>query len=122
LEIAHETRAEFEAWTVPVPELKEWYQAYNPVGDINRFFRWAEKHFPMGGCGLATLLLQHKLAAGRILRGSYAGQNHTLLGLPEQLGVDITADQYGGPKVYFGKIEPPWSTRPINGVHGLHRV
>jgi hypothetical protein len=88
--------------------LVDLYHAYNPaVSDAERYVEVALEMFPLGNCGLATVLLQHYLG-GEIVNGSYDGRAHTFL-LLYGLVVDITADQFGGPEVYVGPLQAPWA-------------
>ena len=43
-----------------------------------------------------------------MVTGSYEGQKHTFLML-DNLVLDITADQFGGPALYVGSLVSPWS-------------
>jgi hypothetical protein len=107
--IANETRREFEAYTYDFKSLKRLYGKYAPeITKIDLFIDRATQLFPTGNCGLASLYLQNKLSSGRIVNGSYKKENHTFLFLEEEILVDITADQFGGPKIYIGKLKYPW--------------
>lgn len=57
----------------------------------------------------ATVYLNHLFSAGEIVNGKFKGNNHTFLLLDQNIVVDITADQYGGPRVYVGEMKLPWS-------------
>lgn len=100
-------RASFENKSIALHELSRLYANYNPDVDADVFVRKAEILFPKLNCGLASLYLRSVLG-GDIVRGSYGGHGHTFL-MIDELVVDITADQYGGPKVYVGALRPPWS-------------
>ena len=65
--------------------------------------------FPNLNCGLATVYLRKLFSDGRIVNGKYKDNNHTFLLLEDSVVVDITSDQYGGPKVYVGPLQSPWS-------------
>jgi hypothetical protein len=83
------------------------YKQYNNIPQIDLFVRQAKELFPELNCGLASIYLKDKLKKGIIVQGTYAGENHTFL-LINQIVIDITADQYGGPEVYVGPLEEPW--------------
>lgn len=107
-DIAKETRLEFAQGLVPDDLLAELYTAYEPVDDIGSFLRCAAAMFPIANCGLTSVYLQHRLQAGELVHGTYAGQGHTFLKLGGMAVVDITADQFGGPAVYAGELTMPW--------------
>ena len=65
--------------------------------------------FPNLNCGLATVYLRKLFSDGKIVNGKYQNKNHTFLLLEDSVVVDITSDQYGGPKVYVGLLQSPWS-------------
>ena len=102
-------RREFENRSVDAETLKELYQGFNPVTDIDSFIAEAKKIFPDLNCGVATVYLKFKLGTGTVVRGFYGKHPHTFLRISDALIVDITADQYGGPKVYVGELVKPWS-------------
>ncbi len=81
---------------------------YNPLEDIGSFIKRSRKLFPRLNCGLATLYLREILEDGTVVQGKYNGKNHTFLLIDGNTVVDITADQYGGPKVYVGPLRKPW--------------
>ena len=107
--ISIEIRKGFERKEIDSTILKELYQIYNPLKDIDSFVTNAMEMFPRLNCGLATLLLRKRLKNGIVINVKYAGENHTFLLLEGNIVVDITADQYNGPKVYVGAIKDPWS-------------
>lgn len=109
--VVFEARKEFEAGLIDQELLADLYAGYADVGNTPRFVTQARKLFPDGNCGLATLYLQKKLG-GKIVQGTYMKHNHTFL-LVDDSVVDITADQYGGPKVYIGPLRSPWSTKEM---------
>lgn len=122
---AYAVRQEFEQSTVDPQLLAELYQTYHPIEDIDVFLQRAKSLFPALNCGIASVYMQHRLQAGTVLRGSYAGQPHTFLSLGEGAIADITADQYGGPAVYVGPLQPPWSAVSENikqekKIHAVH--
>ena len=108
-EIVTEVRERFVARQVSRDVLQRLYHQYNPSVDAVIFVAEAERMFPHLNCGLATVYLRAILGQGRVRQGKYADNNHTFLLLNGDMVVDITADQYGGPKVYVGKLEFPWS-------------
>ncbi|MEK6826458.1 MAG: hypothetical protein AABX90_02415 [Nanoarchaeota archaeon] len=59
---------------------------------------------------MATLYLRDVIEGGDIVRGSYKDKNHTFPLIDGNTVVDITADQYGGPKIYVGLLRKPWQT------------
>lgn len=109
--ITEKVREDFEQKRIPRDELVRLYSEYNPKIDASVFVAEAEKVFPKLNCGLASVYLQNILGDGKIVRGSYEGNDHTFLLLNDDTIVDITADQYGGPEVYVGKLKTPWSTK-----------
>ncbi len=112
--IAQAARKEFENNKIPSNKLKRLYLAYNKITNIRKFLSQAKKLFPKLNCGLATVYLRHRLGYGKIIKGKYKNNKHTFLLLTNKqnkLIVDITADQYHGPKVYVGRIKKPWSVK-----------
>lgn len=106
------TRANFEANRIPHQQLAELYSRYNPNVEINSFLGEAARLFPKLNCGLTSVYLHHVLGKGKIINGSYARRNHTFLSLGNTI-IDITADQFGGPKIYIGPLIAPWSAKPV---------
>ncbi len=102
-------REEFEKDRIDERLLRELYQEYNQLEDINGFMKRAKNLFPHLNCGLATVYLRKILQTGKIVNGKYNDNDHTFLLVNEQTVVDITSDQYGGPKVYVGPLQEPWS-------------
>ncbi|MDD5437790.1 MAG: hypothetical protein PHC70_01455 [Patescibacteria group bacterium] len=100
-------RLEFEKKRVSKIKLKNLYFKYNPVINVISFIKEAEKLFPKLNCGLTSVYLKNVLG-GEVIQGKYGQHKHTFLLLNDQV-VDITADQYGGPKVYIGELRYPWS-------------
>lgn len=112
LQAATETvRERFEATNLDGEFLAKLYGAYADVGDVKRFVDQALKMFPRLSCGIASVYLQHELGEGTIIQGKYGSHDHTFLRLDDGTIVDITADQYGGPKTYVGELRPPWSLK-----------
>ena len=106
-EIVQEARDDFENGLIDQNLLVELYRGYTDVGDTARFVTKAREIFPNGNCGLASLYLKKELG-GEIVQGKYGEHNHTFL-LHNDTVIDITADQFGGPKVYVGPLRSPWS-------------
>lgn len=104
---AYQTRKQFEAGITDRELLIELYREYADAGDTSQFVNKARNIFPLGNCGLASLYLKRELG-GEVVQGKYGEHNHTFL-LIDDTVVDITADQFGGPKVYVGPLQFPWS-------------
>jgi hypothetical protein len=107
--LASSVRSAFERQTIDVDMLKLLYQQYNPLEDIDAFFEKAAKLFPALNCGIASVYLVSHMGIGTVVRGMYQKQRHTFVKLDEDTILDITADQFGGPKVYVGPVQDPWS-------------
>ncbi len=103
----YQSRREFEMGTVNQELLLGLYRDYADVGDTLKFINKAKEIFPNGNCGLASLYLKENLG-GEVVQGKYGEHNHTFL-LVDETVIDITADQFGGPKVYVGPLRLPWS-------------
>jgi hypothetical protein len=107
--VAFEARRAFEERTIPRPLLRNLYFEYNPhLLDTDVFLDVAADIFPVSSCSLATVYLRHLLGEGELVEGWYYDEPHQFLGLGK-LVADITADQFGGPKVYVGPAEEPWA-------------
>ena len=106
------TREMFESRQIDRVILRELYKSYVNVADFDSFVSAAEKIFPTLNCGLASLYLKHSLKEGKVIQGSYKGNNHTFLMIDKNTIVDITADQYGGPAIYIGPLISPWKIQP----------
>jgi hypothetical protein len=106
--IASKVRADFEARRINEDELKQLYQQYNPLDDIDSFMKSAREIFPNLNCGLASVYLRKLFYGSKIVNGKYQNNNHTFILLENSTVVDITSDQYGGPKVYVGPLQSPW--------------
>ncbi|MEP7166724.1 MAG: hypothetical protein ABI758_01945 [Candidatus Woesebacteria bacterium] len=107
--VVHAVRSSFETGKIPEALLLSLYQSYAQIPNLGEFIRQSAKLFPKLNCGIASVYLQHLLGRGKVIQGKYAGECHTFLYLEDQTVVDITADQYGGPAVYMGKLQTPWS-------------
>lgn len=91
--------------------LREIYNAYHQVRDIKTFIYRSMRVSPNLNCGIATVYLQHILKKGTIVNGYFKNEKHTFLSISDYGGpfiIDITADQFGGPAVYVGKLVYPW--------------
>jgi hypothetical protein len=111
LRVAKKAREDFELGAIPEDLLITLYQAYHHLDDPGQFISEAKRIFPKLSCGVATVYLKHRLGKGKIIRGSYDRESHTFL-MIENVVIDITADQYGGPKIYVGPLQKPWSAFP----------
>lgn len=112
--IVTETRILFENHEVNRQLLQNLYHDYNPgLENLNLFVEKAEELFPYLNCGLATVYLREVLKIGRIINGNYEDNKHTFLlieiDINKILIIDITADQYGGPSIYVGPLQAPWT-------------
>ena len=101
-------RSNFEKQEVDYLLLRKLYTKYNKIPSIDSFMEKAKSLFPKLNCGLASLYIQNKLGKGELIKGKYKNQNHTFLLLENNTIIDITSDQYGGPKVYIGPLKKPW--------------
>ena len=106
---AGKIREDFEKQNINYNLLKELYLRDNSIGDIDSFIEESKKVFPKLNCGLASVYLKEKLKVGEVVKGKYKEANHTFLLIDEEIIVDITADQFGGQKVYVGPVIYPWS-------------
>lgn len=101
-----QTRKQFETGLADQKLLVNLYRDYTDVGDTEKFVNKAKDIFPHGNCGLASLYLKTELG-GEVIQGKYGEHDHTFLFVDDAV-VDITADQFGGPKVYVGPLQSPW--------------
>ena len=101
-------RMDFENRRIDVNRLKRLYQEYNPIDNIQLFISSAKKMFPHLNCGLASVYLKSLFPNSKIINGKFNGHNHTFLKINDVI-IDITSDQYDGPKVYVGELKQPWS-------------
>ncbi len=106
--ISH-VRSLFEQRYINPCLLANLYMDYNPIPEINLFITKSQSLFPRLNCGIASLYLKYILGEGDVVQGTYAGQVHTYLRLRGKIIVDITADQFEGPRIYRGAEEHPWS-------------
>lgn len=119
-EIAEDIRQEFEFCRVDNGLLAKLYIKYSNVPDIEDFLKQARESFPKLNCGLATVYLRHRLGEGEIVNGKYGKENHSFLLLNGKTVIDITADQYGGPRVYCGPLKPPWAAPHKQAIRFFH--
>lgn len=105
--IATAARADFESQHIDRVLLRELYVMYAQVADVSYFLDQAAQRFPEGNCGLASVYLQHVIGDGDVRYGRYSGLGHTIL-VVSGVGVDITADQFGGPRVFVGGLAEPY--------------
>ena len=111
--IAIKARKAFETKKIDRSILKELYTQYHPVRNIDMFISREKSFFPNLNCGITSAYLKYMLGRGDIVNGNYGNNNHTFLLLNKKTIVDITTDQYGGPKVYVGPLKNPWSLRNL---------
>ena len=105
---ATKIRKDFKENRIQDKILMDLYHVYNPDVDSRVFVHEAKKIFPKLNCGLASVYLKKILGAGEVVQGKYLENNHTFLKISKNKILDITADQYGGPKVYYGELKFPW--------------
>ena len=117
-EIVLRVRHSFEQKNAPRRELAKLYTEYNPINSIEEFIETAIHQFPSLCCGVSSVYLRYLLGVGEIVRGTYQGHKHTYLLIEDSIVIDITADQYGGPRVYigprgvdYGIINKLWTTK-----------
>lgn len=112
---AIEVRSKFESNAIPYDELAEAWLEYKPsTTDIGSFITHAMMIFPRNNCTLASVYLRKCLGIGDIQKGFYNQYRHAVLGVSTALDynsliIDITADQFEGPRVYVGPLISPWS-------------
>ncbi|MFB6145854.1 MAG: hypothetical protein ABEJ99_05125 [Candidatus Nanohaloarchaea archaeon] len=105
---AADVREQFQSGDIDVEQLEQLYSGYSDVDDVKEFVSKGVEKFPELCCGLASIYLKDRLGKGEVINGSYSDKNHTFLRVDGNI-LDITADQFGGPKLYFGPPEKPWS-------------
>lgn len=106
--LAVKARQDIESGKVDKTLLARLYREYNPqVKDLEAFIDYGLAIFPNLCCGIASVYLRHLLGDGEVVQGNFNGQRHTYL-LVESKVVDITSDQYNGPRVYIGELITPW--------------
>ncbi|MDP3734085.1 MAG: hypothetical protein Q8R37_02560 [Nanoarchaeota archaeon] len=107
--IAMEMREEFETKTIDVKLLEQFFYDYIPLNHCESFIQKSLESFPRNNCSVATVYLKHKIPEGKVIPGWYGLDVHVFL-MVDDIIVDITADQFGGPKVYVGPLKYPWGT------------
>lgn len=108
--IAARIRSDLQHSCINIEKLAVWYHAYNStIKNPKEFVVTAVRQFPKLACGVAAVYMSHIVARGRPHYGFYGKNPHTFLLLGDGSIIDITADQYGGPPVYFGPLRQPWS-------------
>ncbi|KKP91764.1 MAG: hypothetical protein UR98_C0040G0026 [Parcubacteria group bacterium GW2011_GWA1_36_12] len=105
--IALKVRKEFEEKEINIKTLTDLYNNYNKIENINDFIMQAQIMFPKGNCGIASLYLKYVLKEGTIQNLEYKNNKHTVLVIDKNI-IDITSDQYNGPKIYIGPINKPY--------------
>ena len=110
---AAKVRGRFERKEINYSRLAKLYLKYNQnINHIKEFIQLSKELFPKGNCGLVSIYLKD-LIGGEIINGSYNGHNLTFLLFKNKI-IDITADQFGGPSLYIGKLRDPWSKTKRN--------
>lgn len=110
LEIATDVRRSFEEQSLDYELLAERFQLWFPkVEDPAYYAEQAKTDFPKGCCGLASAYLRSEIGEGAIIYGRYQDMGHLVLKMSRNKIVDITADQFGGPAVYVGQLQYPWT-------------
>ena len=104
---AQDVRRAFERDEFYIALARTAYGAYAPDIDIDLFLNRARRIFPALNCGLCSTYLAAVLGCGIVRRGKYGTEGHTVL-MVGPVVVDITADQFGGPRVYVGALQLPW--------------
>lgn len=108
-QITQKARKDFEMQRINEVELNRLYTQYNPLENIDSFLLSTRGLFPRLNCGLASVYLQNLIPESEVIRGRFKNNNHTFLLVKKEIIIDITSDQYGGPKVYVGPIKIPWA-------------
>ena len=103
-------RNSFERQSIDLSLLKKLYKKYNNIDNIDKFINDGVNMFPKLNCGITSLYIKHILKGGRIINGEYKKENHTFLMYKNNI-IDITAEQYGGPKIHVGPLKYPWKIK-----------
>ena len=109
---ALQARSDFEKCIVSKDLMRELSISSDPALQhvFDRYFDDTIQKFPRGNCRLAAIYLKHLAGFGHVAEGTYGGNYHRFwAGEEGELIADITADQFGGPKVYVGRVVAPWS-------------
>lgn len=137
--VSEETRAAFEAGNVSDTEIEEaarLYKVASWVTNRSGIYTPLGDRFPNNSCGHASPVLKRRIDASGILSeeaklvhgGYWHDQTHEYdewhafvevdttydfdTNRVTQTIADITADQFGGPSVYVGRLVLPWSSEP----------
>ncbi len=114
--IAVHARELFDAQQIDTARLASLYQKYHFLEDITKFVAKGMKSFPHLCCGLASVYLREEIGFGQVVYGKYHSRRHSFLLIDGRLVIDITADQFGGPRVYVDALRLPWSLGAGEGV------
>ncbi len=106
-EMAVDTRLELINRSVDMRLLAILHKQHFPLHQIRDILPQILQDFPQNNSTIATSYLQF-IMGGDVTRGQYEHHPHFYLTLPRNVIVDITADQFGGPEVFVGKIRSPW--------------
>lgn len=81
--------------------------------EVDKLMETAKRLFPTGCCGLASCLVAAEIPDAKVVTGAYVHDGeerpHTWVEY-ESMVVDVTADQFGGPRVYVGEKTSEWVT------------
>lgn len=107
-QVLSQVRYLFEQRRIDPALLVQLYMTYNPLAHIEDFIHQSQLLFPKLNCGIASLYLQYVCAEGTLTKGAYRQHPHTFLMFDKGIIADITADQFGGPRIYLGHLKSPW--------------
>lgn len=92
---------------------------------IRSIVQLARHYFPKGCCGVASCWLARKIPDSKLVHGAYQIRKKKWFGLKVKVTeephtwietgdtiIDITADQFGGPKIYIGPVKEPYKNLP----------
>ncbi len=108
--IAQESRRIFERKEVDLTHLTELYMRFFRKKNAEDMISFSIEMFPNTCCYVATLFLKEQLKGSRYISGGYKRFNHDFLEYRGRI-LDITADQFGGPRIYVGPLVLPWRAR-----------
>ncbi len=110
---ASDVRGKFEKGTADLNPIVKEYSDYSGIAleDMPDFLSQADELFPRFNCGIASLYLKKTIGDGEVINGRYSGKGHTFLRIGDTIIADITSDQFGGPRIYVGPLESPWSLK-----------
>lgn len=106
--LAESVRHDFEQGIIDRELLTRICNGYKATDSIQEFIQEASECFPYGNQIIASLYIREKVG-GTVTEGTFNSEPHAFLMLKDKRIIDITADQYGGPKVYVGPLVHPWS-------------